>query len=239
MASWLGEDEQQGWDNLPEEDTSSRKRDTNRVNRFYLPYGSEKRIVMVSDDPQPVTEHRVCIDNNWFNFFTCLSWAVNEPCPICESETVKASYYKGAAFTAIDLDGWEADDGTQYENVKTLVIAKLSQAQKFKKKRKVAGQFRGIEFLVSRNEEHNSPSIGNDWTIADKMDEDELQDRFDEETIEEYDYAEVFDPMDGDDLQEIVENTADHDSTKDTTSKKEVGQGAGDEDLDFNGVEFG
>ena len=160
--------------------------------RFWLPKGTEKQVVMISELPFSFWEHSLRgTGKQWHEYWTCIRNVDPRGCPICEHDN---AYYIGLV-TCIDTSKWTRRDGKVVSNQKRLLPLRGQMLQFFEKLRgKAGGQLRGAVFSVSRGEWDKAPVIGDRWDLVKVLSESELAGKFGSELITEFDYQDIVAP---------------------------------------------
>jgi hypothetical protein len=171
---------------------------TSNSNRFWMPKGSDRTIIFLSDgqgDYGPATsfEHQVQLHGNWRNWFTCLE-STGKACPLCEwnKEHNQFKRYKAMFFSIIDTTEFVDKRGNKRKNLKKILCAKRGVAEIIKRKylaRFEEGEgIRGAMFKVYRTNDDKSSSVGEDYEFVKMVDLSGLEDS------EPHDWAEVLRP---------------------------------------------
>lgn len=196
-----------------EERKKQRMEQSNKPFRFWVPVGETKEIVILDDKPDFfMYEHQ--LKNPATGRFDVNTGCVRDydNCPVCET-TGHESYY-GMYLSIIDLTPYDAKNGDTVEFSRKLLVVKSGQQKKFIRRFEKEGTLRGAIFEMTRDG-NKDPVIGNDIEFLEFMDEDELgdyqrswEDR-DGKTHKEdcsvaYEYEEIFDEPDADELAKIV-----------------------------------
>lgn len=182
-----------GWDVDMEE--AGRVRCPTQNNRFWMPAGSERKIVFLTAKPSMAFwEHGMKIGKSFRNFATCLSHAKME-CILCALDN-KASKYKAVPFTIIDRSEYELKNGpkagTKVKDSRRILVAKNQIWEKIARKAKAleadGKSLRLAEFTVFRSKDSKSPSTGDDFEFNRMADASEFED------CSEFDYKTLFAP---------------------------------------------
>lgn len=193
VADWMSDE---GWE-------ADMSRPSFGTPRFWMPSGTEKKVIFLTDVPKIIWEHQYATirngKRNFFNWATCLL-PLDLPCPMCAQTEYRR--YKGAFFTVIDLSEYEDRSGQKHKNEKKLLVAKSDVFSKLKRqatKRKEAGEsLRGALYTVYRSASDTSPGTGDTFEFESMVDLEKLDDS------EEFDYAELLAP-DPEKMKQIVQ----------------------------------
>lgn len=163
--------------------------------RFWLPPGTQKKIIFLTEAAQAKIfyEHQFMLGGSWFNFFTCLK--TNDPestCPMCDFAMAnggKFARYGAAAMTIIDTHQWTDKLGNTRQNEKKLLVIKQNSIEIIRRKanslKSQGKHLRGAAFDVFRKKTKKSSSIGDDYEYAGHVDLTKLGDAAD------LDYAKI------------------------------------------------
>ena len=173
----------------------STKSSASNTNRYWMPKGSDRTIIFLSDGPDAVTaqEHQLQLHGNWRNWFTCLE-SSGKPCPLCEwnKEHNQFKRYKAMFFSIIDTTEFVDKRGNKRKNLQKILCAKRGAAEIIK--RKYLARFeedeglRGAMFKVFRTNDDKSSSVGEDYEFVKMVDLSGYDD------TEPHDWAEVLRP---------------------------------------------
>ena len=195
----------------------ARKEQGNQPFRFRVPVGGTTQFVILDDAPDFYRfEHNLMNPQTkfWDTFTGCVKEFDN--CPVCDASG-RDSYY-ALYFSVLDLTEFETRDGTKHEFSRKLLVVKPAQQKKFirayNKAEKDGLTLRGAIFEVTRDGEKDS-AIGNDIEYLEHMDEDELatyvrswKDKDGKKHTEDcsvpYDYEDLFEEPDADNLRVLV-----------------------------------
>lgn len=200
----------------------------NTTRRFWIPVDADKetkitflddtteRYVMTDPEsgkdvrvqlPVMLKEHQLRLNGHWRNWFTCLA-PQGKPCPVCQSGDTARQI---AAFTVIDHSRWKDKQGNWHQDEVKLWVVKTSSST-FKLIQKQAAKrkgLRGCVFTVSRLGDKSS-GVGDNYEYEEKVDEAQLVDS-DGNSLQPYNYLEVFKPKSGKELSAIVGGKAQED----------------------------
>lgn len=136
----------------------------NRVRRFWLQRGTERRVTFLDGDLDENGEllmttgyeHNLYMNGRWNNFFICTG-NEDEPCPICEEGKV-ASYI--AVFTVIDHTKFTDRTGKEHKDVVSLLVAKRQTQQLLEMQAAKRKGLTGCTFDVARTQEEQAAAVG-------------------------------------------------------------------------------
>jgi hypothetical protein len=158
--------------------------------RFRLNYGQSKEIVFVTDAPVRFYEHKIYHEGQ-VDHFTCGHSRKDGQCYACEQGDNRRFV---GAFTIIDQEGYEKQDGTEIDFVRRPLVMLRDELERITKRRERLGSLVGHQFEVSRTEKNTSPTTGDDWIHLGEVDLDEeypdvepmdMKDRFEPMTYQE------------------------------------------------------
>ena len=171
-------------------------------NRFWMPPGSEKTIVLLTEgNAMPVIwEHQPKIGGSFRNWFTCLDNGKKEgekcTCDLCAYAAAnkgKGRRYKAAFGTLIDTSEWTDDKGKKHSNTRRLLCSKKETTEILKRRYlQLLEDGKGLQyaiFKVFRSTADKSPSCGDDWQYVRHADPAKLP-----SGMEEFNYAEMLAP---------------------------------------------
>lgn len=190
-----------------EQDMNSGKASSGGGNkRFWMPKGSSKVVIFLSDGtgplpygPPKIAEHNPPIGQGkqrWQHWHSCLEPVLGKgACPLCNWETTHNGVgraYFGLFFTIVDTTEFEDASGQKRSNVKRLLCAKKDTAElitrKYVSRIESSDTLRGAMFRVFRGNGDKTPSVGDDYEFMQMVDLSTLPDS------EPFDYAEMLAP---------------------------------------------
>lgn len=195
----------------------ARKEQGNQPFRFRVPVGETTQYVILDDAPDFFRfEHN--LKNPQTGFWDTFTGCVKEwdNCPVC-AVAERESYY-AMYLTVLDFTEFKTKDGQKHEFSRKLLVIKPAQQKKFQrafsKAEKDGRTLRGTLVEVTRDGEKDS-AIGNDIEFIDVMDEDELTTyvrswkdkegkKHTEKCYEPYDYEQLFQEPDTEQLRALV-----------------------------------
>lgn len=195
----------------------ARKEQGNQPFRFRVPVGGTTQYVILDDAPDFFRfEHN--LKNPQTGFWDTFTGCVKEwdNCPVC-AVAERESYY-AMYLTVLDFTEFKTKDGQKHEFSRKLLVIKPAQQKKFQrafsKAEKDGRTLRGTIVEVTRDGEKDS-AIGNDIEFIDVMDEDELTTyvrswkdkegkKHTEKCYEPYDYEQLFQEPDTEQLRALV-----------------------------------
>ena len=133
--------------------------------RFWIPYGVQRDIIFLDEDPFIIAEHGVKLNGKWGNFYTCLTGVDPAGCPLCEElkENPKAcisrSYPPVSCLTVLDGSQWTDREGNVRQWGTRVLAAKQVPATLLSSKQKEYGTLIGAVWTTSRLSD-KSPSTG-------------------------------------------------------------------------------
>lgn len=163
-----------------------RKKDSeNRVRRFWLKRGTERRVTFLDgelneDGELAMTmyyEHNLHLNGHWRNFFVCTG-NESEPCPVCEEGSQPQLV---AAFTVIDHTKFKDREGNVHKNVVSLLIAKRVTQKLLEMQAVKRGGLAGATFDVGRVDEDQSAAVGSVFDYVAKNPMKAILNKFDAE----------------------------------------------------------
>lgn len=146
-------------------------RDANKVMRFFVKPGTERRITFLDgglDEDGDIIdtcyyEHGINNQSLGYPKFVCTAGYTDGDedgsCPLCDSEN--QSYF-ATVFTVLDHTEWTDREGKDHEGTIMLFVAKPQTAEKLRKKGKKFGGLKGATFDVSRTDK-KSAAVGDDF----------------------------------------------------------------------------
>lgn len=146
------------------ENVRRREESENRIKRFWLKRGTERRITFLDGDLDDdgelelttYYEHNLYMNGRWNNFFVCTG-NEEEPCPICEEGNLPAYC---AAFTIIDHTKYTDRNGKSHKDDVCLLIAKRQTQQLLEMQAAKRGGLAGVTFDVARTNEEQAAAVG-------------------------------------------------------------------------------
>jgi len=196
-------------------------------NRYWMPAGSERRIVFLTEgNAAPIIyEHQMRIGSSkgaYRNWATCLK-PLGGPCALCDYAEANnnGKRYKGMFFTVIDCSEYKSKKtGETVSHQKRLMCCKKGVVEtltrKFNTLREEGKGLRGAMFTVYRKAEDKSPSTGEEFDYIKHVDLSAGED------TEEYNYAELLKP-DPDKVKEFLARLGAGSGTEGTDQKVNFG----------------
>jgi len=177
----------------------------NAPKRFFLKPGKSAKVTFLDSAGFGFLEHRLSIDGNWNNFFTCLRDF--SECPLCDSGD-RPSYV--VAWTIIDHSVFVSEKtGKEYKNQKKLLVAKRSVVSKLFRRKESLENDLTMGLLSFHRDGYKESACGEDIEVIRKLTKEELL-KFKPPEVDEkawrtpYDYMELFKPQSVDELRRIV-----------------------------------
>lgn len=159
MANWY----ETGYDGIKKED--ERMALGSGPDRFWLPVGSSKDIVLLDDVPFAIHEHCPRFAGEWRNWTTCSKGTHPEGVEaMCCKIMGEASRYYTGYFTCIDCSQWTDKKGNVHQFELKFFQAKLGTLKKFDLKKKGRGSLVGQVITVTRSGD-KTPTCGDDFDI--------------------------------------------------------------------------
>ncbi len=146
-------------------ETQKRREDSeNRIKRFWLKRGTERRVTFLDgslDDNGELVlttyyEHNLYMNGRWNNFFVCAG-NEEEPCPICEEGNLPAYC---AVFTVIDHTKYTDRNGKSHKDDVSLLVAKRQTQQLLEMQAAKRDGLAGVTFDVARTNEEQAAAVG-------------------------------------------------------------------------------
>ena len=174
------------------DDQRKRQQEENKVFRYYVKRGTERRITFLDGDLDEdgelsmvmYYEHNLYMNGNWRNFFVCTG-NESEPCPICEEGKLPANV---AVFTIIDHTEYTDRKGETHKDQVMLLVAKRQSQQLLEYQAAKRGGLAGVTFDVARMDEDQSPAVGTSFDFVEKNEIEKVLKKYKAEVI---DYEDV------------------------------------------------
>lgn len=151
-------------------------------------------------------EHQLKIGGNWRNWFTCRKG--KDTCPICEAGDHPAYV---AVASIINHREWVDKEGKTRKNEKQLVVFRGTKAQEriLKRIEQCDGDLTGCVFEFTRGSSNTEASTGEDFVYLNKrLTAAQMLSMApkgsDKSWLEPFDYAEMFQPLEIDQLRKIA-----------------------------------
>ena len=189
--------------------------------RFWIPYGEERDIIFLDEDPFIVAEHSCKLEGRWGHVYTCLTGVDPKGCPLCDElksndkALISRSYPPVSCFTILDSKPWVDRDKNTHNWSTRLLAAKQVPSSLLAKLQNQYGTLLGAVWTVSRLGD-KSASTGDsimfkEWLVdPEQFDTHEqywaaLKDKLGlEETPQQVDYVKELKPKSRKELEAIV-----------------------------------
>jgi len=171
--------------------------DFQKTRSVVLPNGEKKDIPAV---PFCFTEHGpVTINGDWNNQRTCLQ-KTDPPCPLCDMGSKQ--YFVGVLTI---VHNWRTKEGEERWS-KGLWAGKLESVEKMKiQQGRRNGNLQYAKYLVARTSKQKAV-IGNDYEFVEFMDPEDILKLLSEDAdLETFDYEDLFQPVDKEELQGMID----------------------------------
>jgi hypothetical protein len=170
--------------------------------RFWMPKGSSKTIIFLTDGhgpngPPSVFEHNPPMGQGkmrYQHWFSCVE-PLGMKCPLCQwadTHDGNGRRYKGLFFTIIDTTEFVDKAGNKRSNLKKLLVAKKDTAEllarKYLSRVEAGGSLMGAMFKVHRGSGEKTAAVGNDFEFIKMVDLSALPDS------EQFDYRKILKP---------------------------------------------
>lgn len=147
--------------------------------RFWMPAETEKRVLMLDDEPQMYWEHIFKHGGSWQNYEPCkIRNRLDNDCVVCDRYPDRKPSFVGM-LSCISMTSWETKGGKEFCYGRELIIAKMGSKDKpgmLKKLDRLKKQHDGLTggiFNLYRAG-GKTESIGDEWTFIEKIPKDKI-----------------------------------------------------------------